>query len=575
MKYCADFETTTDELDCRVWAYSIIDVSDNPSHFVYGNSMDGIMHWFEKHPGDTFYFRNLKFDGEFIIYHLLKNGWTHIEGRAKLNPYQFSTLISDKGQFYQIKMQFPSKRKELKPVTILDSLKIIPLSIEKTASAFGLPVVKLQIDYDEYREPGHKLTGDEISYIRNDVEIDARALHQMFEQNLTAMTQGANALNDFREILGGKKEFERRFPKLDYDIDADIRQAYRGGYTYLKKGREEKDVGQGIVLDVNSLYPDVMYNRALPYGKPKHFNGKYKEDKQYNLYIQAFTCRFKLKEGYLPTIQLKHNLAFVPTEYVEGSGVEDVTLILANPDLELFFEHYDVDYENIDWLGGWKFRSTTGLFKSYIDKWMKIKEQASIDNNPGLRTIAKLMMNSLYGKFGLNPNVRSKNPYLEDDVVKYRMGEPEIRDAVYIPVAVFVTSWARHKTITSAQAVYDRFIYADTDSLHLEGLEEPQGLNIHPTKLGAWKHESTFHRARFLRAKCYVEEEYDNTFHIPGMDIYGTAHFKITCAGMPPRCYPYVDWDNFYLGNTFPGKLQHKHVKGGVVLKPISYSLKS
>lgn len=304
------------------------------------------------------------------------------------------------------------------------------------------------------------------------------------------------------------------------------------------------------------------------------FRGQYQKDEQYPLYVQMFTCQFCLKEGYIPTIQLKNNLNFVPTEYVESSGLEDITLCLTSVDLELFLTHYDVDVENIDWIGGWKFKATQGLFKSYIDKWTDVKIKASEENNLGLRTLAKLMLNALYGKFALNPNVRSKYPYLMDGIVKYEMGPKETREPIYIPVGTFITAWARYTTITAAQTLYDRFIYADTDSLHLKGLEEPQGIEIHPTKLGAWKHESTFYRARFLRAKSYIEDEFDNTFYLKDLELYGTTKLKITCAGMPKSCYPYVNWDNFHPGTDYMGKLRMKHVEGGIVLVDTPFTIK-
>lgn len=362
------------------------------------------------------------------------------------------------------------------------------------------------------------------------------------------------------------------FPQLDYD--SDIRQAYRGGFTYLKKGFSGKEIGQGIVLDVNSLYPYVLHDMPMPYGEPIYFDGKYKEDEQYNLYIQMFRVDFKLKEGYLPTLQLKHNLAFVPTEYVEESGDESVTLCLASPDIELFFKHYDTDYENIEWIGGWKFKSSTNLFTEYVDKWAAIKIESTISGNLGMRTLAKLMQNALYGKFGLNPKVRSKIPKFVDGRVKYEFGEYERRDPIYIPVAVFTTAWARYVTINAAQANYDRFVYADTDSLHLIGLEEPKGLDIHPTKLGAWKHESTFHRAKFIRAKSYVEEEYNNTFYLPESNLYGTTQLKVTCAGMPKSVHKNVRFENFEIGSSFKGKLRNKRVKGGIVLVDTPFTIK-
>lgn len=346
-----------------------------------------------------------------------------------------------------------------------------------------------------------------------------------------------------------------------------MRQSYKGGFTYLKKGYESHEFGEGIVLDVNSLYPYVMRDKPLPYGDGKYFKGRYEYDEQYNLYMQMFICRFRIKEGYIPTIQLKNSLAFVPTEYIEESGDEEVTLCLTSVDLELFLKHYYVDIE--EWIGGWKFRSSVNLFKNYIDKWIFIKIQAELEGNKGMRTLAKLMLNALYGKFALNPNVRSKYPYLEDGIVKYRLGPKEKRNPIYIPVGTFVTAWARYTTITAAQSLYDRFIYADTDSLHLIGLEEPKGLKIHPTELGAWKHESTFKKARFIRSKCYIEDEYKNMQRF----CEGTE-LKITCAGMPKNCHVNVTWDNFKVGSEFSGKLRNKHVEGGIVLVDTPFTIK-
>lgn len=556
LAWTADFETTTNQDDCRVWAFGLCQIN-NSDLFIYGNSIDDFMLWCEQSKNETLYFHNLKFDGEFIINWLFHHGFKHITDKKKAHNKTFTTLISDQGQFYTMTIYFYVGEDETRKVTIYDSLKIIPFTVEKVAKAFGLPISKLEIDYQEYREPGHKLSKIEIDYLRNDVTIMAKALEIMFEQNLTKMTQGSNALHDYKNIVTPKK-FKKWFPIPTYDHD--IRQSYKGGWTYVNPKIAGKDIGEGIVLDVNSLYPSVMYYRPLPFGEGVYFKGKYTPDSTYNLYIQMFSCQFEIKRDYLPTIQLKNNLSFLATEYITSSKNEEITLCLTSVDLELFFAHYDV--YNIEWLSGWKFKSTTGLFQEYIDKWNGIKMQSTIDGNEGMRTLAKLMLNSLYGKFALNPNVQSKIPYLdsETDVVKYRLGEKETRDPIYIPVGTFITAWARYTTISAAQKVYDRFLYADTDSLHLVGTNLPTELEIDRVALGKWKHESTFTRARFIRQKSYIEE------------INGVLH--ITCAGMPSRCYPYVTWDNFKEGSSFAGKLQQTHVPGGIVFKDIDFTIK-
>ena len=260
IKYTADFETTTDENDCRVWAWGLSEIG-NYENFKYGNSIDGFMRFLENNTPLTLYFHNLKFDGEFIMDYLFRNNYKHVNDRKELKTNTFTTLISDMGLFYSIEICFYKKGKHTKTVKIYDSLKIIPFSVSEVAKSFNLPISKLEIDYKENRKVGHMLTNEEISYLRNDVEIMSRALNVLFNENLTKMTTGANALFNYKEIIG-EERFLKIFPTPDYD--SDIRQAYKGGFTYLNPKYKEKIVGDGIVLDVNSLYPSVMYFEKLP-----------------------------------------------------------------------------------------------------------------------------------------------------------------------------------------------------------------------------------------------------------------------------------------------------------------------
>lgn len=109
-------------------------------------------------------------------------------------------------------------------------------------------------------------------------------------------------------------------------------------------------------------------------------------------------CTFNIKKNKIPTIQIKNNKRFfIGNEYLEHSGDEPVALYLTNIDLKLFLEQYNVD--DLKYICGWKFRSINGLFTDYIDKWIAVKNQATLDKNAGLRATAKLMLNSLYGKF--------------------------------------------------------------------------------------------------------------------------------------------------------------------------------
>lgn len=540
----------------------------------FGEDIDSFINYCSLiNESSSFYFHNLKFDGEFIIHYLLTHGFVHVNEK-KLGVNQFSTIISDLNVFYCIKVKF----KEEVIISFFDSLKLLNFSVEEVAKAFNLSIKKLEIDYKAKREKGHKITDEEKEYLKHDVMIMSLALEKMFEMKITRMTIASNAMNFFKDTIS-KKRFEEWFKPPLYDKD--LRQAYKGGFTYLNEIYRGKEVKEGIVLDVNSLYPSVMYYSPMPYGEGIYFDGKYVPDKLYNLYIQNITCQFRIKKDMIPTIQIKNNLSFVPTEYLSSSNGELINLTLTNVDLKLFLEHYDIYDVSYNW--GWKYKSSTKIFKSYIDYWNELKVKATKEGNKPLRTIAKLMLNSLYGKFAASPEGRSKIPYLDNNIVKYKLSELEERTAYYLPISIFITSWARDKTIRSAQAVYHRFIYADTDSLHLEGTDIPENLLISDTELGKWKIESTFKRGKYLRQKCYIEDvvtpvdeiekfkkENPECLHLVSKD----SIINIVCAGMPKGCYKNVTWENFDYGSVFDGKLGVKHTDGGIVLVDTTFTIK-
>lgn len=581
--FVADFETTTNINDCRVWAFAICEVG-NKEDVIIGTTIDEFMEWnIKRKENDTVFFHNLKFDSQFIMNWLFKNGYEHTTEPEQKKSKTFNTLISDKGLFYQVEVIFEKKGKKVNKVVFQDSLKLIPLSVDSIAKSFKLPISKLKIDYDSHNNLpiGSPLTPEEEEYIKHDVQIVAHAIEYFYSQGLNKMTIGSCALSEYKKIIK-KRNFDRYFPTPKYHDD--VKQSYRGGFTYLNPDYSEKIIGKGIVLDVNSLYPSVMYDEYLPFGTPIYFNGKYEEDLIYPLYTQMISCQFELKKGKIPTIQIRYGYSFKANEYLTTSGDTEVVLCLNSVDLELFLEQYDV--YNLEYISGWKFKATKGLFTDYIDKWSNNKIQAKKDGNHGLYLISKLFLNSLYGKFGTDTRVRSKIPYLgEDNEIHYKDGKAEIKGGIYIAMASFITSYARKKTITSAQRIMDnhknglskaQFVYADTDSLHivLNGEDETKFLNdsnldISDTKLGAWKFETKFNRAKFLRQKCYIENSTEDVLN-PNPEY----NLKITVAGMPTDCHKYVNFDNFNIGASYKGKKQPKIVPGGVVLSEIDFTIK-
>ena len=594
--WMGDFETTTDVNDCRVWAFALCNI-EQPNIFEYGTTIEDFFEWILLHDKENLkiWFHNLKFDGNFILNYLYREGYVWIEKPKLKSDKTFTTLISDMGEYYKIEVYFKVKGHHTSKVTFFDSAKIFTnLSVEGIAEGFHLPISKLEIDYKEKRPVGHKLTKQEVDYIRNDVEIVARALNHMFNQGQNKMTIASDAMNDFKHRIVG---FRRKFPLLQEEVDRDIRKAYRGGFTYVNDTWQEKLVGKGIVLDVNSLYPSCML-LPLPHGHPMFFEGKYEEDIVYPLYTQSLICRFDVKPGKIPSIQLKNNLSFRANEYIKSTHGEYVGLTLTSVDLKLFFDQYDVDVA--EYIGGWKFRQSVGLFNDYINHWMEEKIKAGKEGNYPQKMLAKTLLNSLYGKFGSSSNALTKRPYLDKDkIVKFMLEEGDSRQTCYIPVACFVTSYGRNKTIRTSQAIKDyttkkygedRYYYSDTDSIHAtlsqEDLEELKDLiNIDDFKLGYWAKEAEFTKAMYIRQKCYIEE------------IDGKT--QVTVAGLPKYMRPIITFDNFKRGFSTVGmtladlqkmaiengateeelkklhhKLTYKYVSGGVILADTDFTIK-
>lgn len=583
-KFTCDFETTVDDLtETRVWAYSICEIG-NFDNFIYGTSIDDFIKWCSGRDNPICFFHNLKFDGTFIINYLFRSGFTWIKDKKDAKDKTFTTLITDMGQFYCIEVYFTKTAKHTNKVTFYDSLKILNFSVEAIAKDFDLPIRKLKIDYEAHRDLDHKLTLEEIDYIRNDVEIMARALDFIFKENLTKITIASDALSFYKTTIN----FSNYFPELNPIVDEKIRASYKGGFTYLNPIYKQKLIGEGLVLDVNSLYPSVLRYEKLPIGEALYFEGKYETDKLYDLYIQTITCSFKLKKNKIPCLQIKNNLFYKPNEYLESSIVfnkgeeidEPITLTLTNIDLELFFSQYDV--YDLSFNGGYKFKSMNGLFNKYVDYWTEKKINSKKEHNKSMYKLSKLMLNSLYGRFGLNPHSTLKEPYydFENGIVKYKYQDPEYRSPVYIPVATFVTSYARRKTILTSQAIRDftlanlgkdYYIYSDTDSIHMLKLSDEiikSFVDVDDYRLGAWKIESRFTRAKFLRQKCYIEE-FD-------------GELNMTVAGLPKRLSNLVNFNNFDIGLSIPKEMQeknkekltYKNIKGGVILVPTDFSIK-
>ncbi len=470
------------------------------------------------------YFHNLAYDGQALLYCLMSlfNYQYTNDKKGKWRPaeQELSTMIDGNGSWFSIRLNWDSG-KHKRTIEIRDSLKILPFDLEKIAKNFKTKYKKLvgDIDYQQDRPEGYKITEDEMRYFRNDVLILAEALKMIQPYGLLDnLTIGSTCVKDFKKSC---KAFDAYFPQLDSETDAAIRKSYRGGFCYVNPlyadkiiKAEDYDVNNGVVLDVNSLYPWAMHSsfagdyeeHYYPIGNVKVHKTSEEDFEKYedSCYFVRFVADFKVKEGHIPFIQIKKS-RFKDNEYITDSrGVVELTL--TRMDFELFQEQYDINYFEI--LEYWVFNGTVGIFDNYIDKWYKKKEEATIEKNACLRQIAKLMLNNLYGKLSAKGEGYEKSPKYnsEKDLIQFSVSGVE-KKTFYIPAGSYITSYARCKTIRAAQANYEYFLYSDTDSIHLiTELENVKDAEIDPLKLGAWANEGIFNQARYVRQKTYIEQ---------------------------------------------------------------------
>ena len=177
------------------------------------------------------------------------------------------------------------------------------------------------------------------------------------------------------------------------------------------------------------------------------------------------------------------------------------------------------------------------------------------------------MLNSLYGKFGSNPEGQHKIPKLdEDNILSFDNSEVEEMKSYYLPVAIAVTSWA-HKKIDDGihMTGIENFVYVDTDSIHTLGTLPDD--EIDQTILGKYKLEGIETISKYVRQKCYVYLQDDK--------------YTITCAGMTDEMksnvikqYGKNIFTEFKSGFSCNGKLIPKRVKGGTILYETTFTIK-
>lgn len=611
--YACDFETTVwgEKIEkekkkkqdhTEVWSAAYVKLYDDTETVTIQNSIRDFL--------DTFlsiekikcvlYFHNLSFDGSFIIDFLLREGYKFTAEEEKNMPNKtFNSCISKMGDWYFLKI-----KKGHVLLEIRNSLKLIPASLKRIGESFKTKHQKLDMEYYGDRHAYCHITEEEKEYIRNDVLVLKEALERMFNEGHDKLTIGSCCLSEFKQTYD-KTDYKMFFPNLtEIDLPEEygsinaweyVHKSYSGGWCFVNPKYARTTIGNGVVYDVNSLYPSMMHSESCnkyPVGLPKFWKGETPEKviQSENLYYYVrFRCRFTLKENAYPWIHIRNTSLYKGNEnlyttdvrknskysrfyFDENGEVQDTTteLTMTMHDFNLMKETYNI--HDLEMLDGCYFRTETGIFDEYINYYKELK----IKSTGFLREIAKLFLNNLYGKLAMSDDSSYKEPYLDENAqVNFKLHDAHEKSVGYIPCGSAITSYARNFTIRVSLANFDRFCYADTDSIHLTGEDDAVGITEHPTNFCCWEQECKFDYAFYERQKVYAEHVTEKNHE------KCTPYLNLKCAGMGANAKKAFIESNRDISELTCGllledcNLKAKRIHGGILLQNTSFKIRN
>lgn len=370
---------------------------------------------------------------------------------------------------------------------------------------------------------------------------------------------------DNKDLIRQKVFQDEKIAIIPYDQQKFIRGSFFGGRTNsikLKYNFTGDEIG--VYSDITSLYPTVNYYDEYPIGHPEEITENFGDISQYFGFIECFVI--PPKGLYFPVLPRKDGKLLFDLEPKRGTW----TTIELNKAIEKGYVVKEV-YKVLHY----KRRSKT-IFREYVSTFLKVKQEASgypdwckndsdrqkyiddykkrqgialdpasIKKNPGLRAIAKLCLNSLWGKFGQRLNMPKNeiitssqrfNKVMFDDKytgqawsmidsermeMSYREKEEYIQDDynTNIAIASFTTSHARLRLYWALERLDRQVLYHDTDSVvYVWDRNNPDHFKIeNGDLLGDWTDEleGVDMCGTFLGAgpKNYSYETTDGEFH--------------------------------------------------------------
>ena len=331
-------------------------------------------------------------------------------------------IIND-GKFVDLKFSFAQEKYK---IYFRDSLLMLPSSLNKLCKSFNVesktifpydfvcedliyknyvgPVPQFNkfsnISVSEYHDYCKQFNNDwslkdeTIKYCVQDCKSLYLVLIKLFSENYKdcrtngneALTLPSLAFKNFKTKFLSSDVF---IPNLIGEVYKFIKLGYRGGAVDVYK-----PYGKNIYrYDVNSLYPYIMASQAMPIGLPTSFEGNEENiinilnDKSKFSFIEVtVNCPDTVKAPLLLTKIDNKTIAPVG----KWTGVYTSIEILRALELGYTFKYHRGVY----------FTSKV-IFKEYVDFYYEMKKNS--DKNSSAYALSKLMLNSLYGRFGKNP----------------------------------------------------------------------------------------------------------------------------------------------------------------------------
>jgi len=308
-------------------------------------------------------------------------------------------------------------------------------------------------------------------------------------------------------------------PSLFGKIANDIRQGYTGGAVDMYQPKPPKGV-KIHCYDVNSLYPYVMKEYPMPIGKPTFFEGNIRD-------INPNAFGFFYCEIIAPD-NIKHPI--IQTHVMTNGGLRTIAPIGIWEDMIFSEELYNAEKYGYKFKILWGYTFDKGfIFKDYVNILYQFRLQ--YPKSDPMNYLAKILLNSLYGRFGMDDNFPNidvihkdfypdfENKFIDNIInsqdigdyklVKYKKPENHIENEeathnVSIAIASAITAYARIHMSQFKNNPKINLYYSDTDSIYTDSdIDESF---ISNKILGKLKLENTCKKAIFLAPKVYCLE---------------------------------------------------------------------